>query len=135
MGYDLYARNKELEPYHFGAFSWSWMLQQGIGLILGTGPAMEPASYSWIGDKKGRDPNTSDGFFVTAAQARAMSMAATGLAKTKRFLNTQWEKLTPEEYKNYEKVDIFKKPVREDFIEKVEKFAEWAKKSKGFAIR
>ncbi len=141
MGYDLIPRNKKLDSFHFGMFSWGWMLDQGIGLIIGTGKAIRPAGYSFIPDKLGRDPNHNDGFRVTAEQARAMALAASGLASVKNFINKEWEDM-PEGTQAKMKEgnerfghNIYNTPVSEDFITKIKAFAEWAYNSQGFAIK
>ena len=139
MGYDLSPRNKDLEGFYFGAFSWTWMLEAGVGLIIGTGKGIEPASYSYIPDKLGRDPNNNNGFRVTAEQSKAMALAAQGLAVTKGYINKQWEAMSKEkrermEETNRETRDLYTPPIREDFIEKVNAFAIWAYKSHGFSI-
>jgi hypothetical protein len=134
MGFDLKPRNKNLDWFQFGAFLWHWMLDSGVGLIINTAPAMKPGTFSYTPDKKGTCPNYSDGFHVTAIEARAMAMAARGLVKTKQWINSEWDKLTPKEKEKYETFEFYKKPVREDFIKKVEQFADWAGKSRGFWV-
>ena len=72
---------------------------------------------------------------VSAFQAKAMGMAAKGLARSKKYINEEWEKLTPEQRDEAKKYDFYLKPIRDDFIELANKFSEWAPKSKGFAIK
>jgi len=139
MGYDLYPSNKELEEFHFGAFSWSFLLEK-IGLIIGTGRGVEPGSYSYLPDKYGRDPNSNDGFRVTAKQSKALAMAAQGLASNEKFIQKEWDKMPKEEKERKEKANqdfdkLYRTPIRKDWIERVEKFAVWAYKSRGFSIR
>lgn len=139
MGYDLYPSNKELEKFYFGAFSWSWLLEK-IGLIIGTGAGVSPSSYSYLPDKCGRDPHCNDGFRVTASQSKALAMAAQGLVSNEKFIQKEWDKMSKEEKERKEKANqdfgkLYRTPIRKDFIEKVEKFAIWAYKSRGFSIR
>lgn len=138
MGFDLKPRNKELEWLTIGAFSWPWMLDAGLGLVLGTGKAIKPAEYSYIPDKKGASPQSNDGYYVTSKQAKIMSVVAKGLVQVERFKSKQWNDLTAETQQDMremnDKYKIYNLPVREDFIDKVEKFAEWSKKSGGFWI-
>jgi hypothetical protein len=137
MGYDLKPRNK-IEGFHMGAFSWGWMLNAGVGLAIGTGNAIEPASYSYIPDKRGRSPQSNDGYYVSAKKAKLMSTIARGLVQVESFKNNEWDKLSPEKQKQMQewndKFKIYNMPVRKDFIEKTEDFAEWAEKSGGFWI-
>jgi len=138
MGYDLSSRNKEAGDFYMGAFSWSWMINAGVGLVIGTGPAKNPASYSYTPDAKGASPQTNDGYRVTAEQARMMAAAARGLVNVERFIAKEWEQMSEEDRKLdtewNERSKIYRTPVRDDFIDKAAAFAEWAEKSGGFAI-
>ena len=139
MGYDLKPRNKELEWYSMGIFSWSWMLNKGVGLVIGTGYAIKPAQYSYIADKRGASPQSNDGYYVTSKQAKIMAVVARGLVSVEKFKVQQWNEYTPEIQKQMQdwndKHKLYNMPVREDFINKVENFAEWAEKSGGFWIK
>jgi hypothetical protein len=110
------------------------MMNAGVGLILGTGPARKPASFSYVPDAKGRCPNYNDGFRVTADESRAMAMAAAGLVRVERWVAEEWNKLSEAERADAERYEFYKKPVRADFIDKTQAFAEWALKSGGFSI-
>lgn len=123
-----------------GAFSFAWMLNEGVGLVIGCGPSMNPGEFFYLRDKQGRCPMYNDGFRVDADHARAMAMAAYGLAQKERWIAGEWAKLTPDERAlkergNKEWRHLYREPVRDDFIEKVEDFAKWAWDSGGFAIR
>lgn len=141
MGYDLYAVRPRGVDSHFymGAFSFSWMMDAGVGLPISHGPAMDPGTHSYVPDKKGRSPACNDGYHVGAAEAKAMGMAAIGLADTQAFVNEEWAKLDPEEAeqrKRGRQIGVrYRTAVREDFIAKARAFGEWALKSGGFRIR
>lgn len=139
MGYDLKPRNKNLEWFSMGAFSWSWMLNAGVGLVIGTGNAIEPAQYSYVPDKKGASPQSNDGYYVTSKEAKTMAIVARGLVRVERFKADQWGKYSPEMQKEMQgwngKYKTYNMPVRSDFIDKAEKFADWAEKSGGFWIK
>jgi homoserine acetyltransferase len=134
MGYDLIPRNKKIDSICIGAFSWPIMLDMGVGAVIKTGAAMNPASYSFVRDKKGRDPNKNDGFYVTAEEARAMGMVAEGLWHIKTFINKEWDKLTEEEKEQYKKFDFYKQETNEKFLNLLKRFAEFAYNSQGFGI-
>lgn len=135
MGYSLYPRNKKLESMKFGAFSWSWMLDAGVGLPAGHMKGREPASFRYAPDKKGRCIMYNDGFRVDAFTAKAMAASARTVASAYRAINREWDELTPERRESQQRMpDIYRLGVREDFIEKAEKFAEWAEKSQGFGV-
>ena len=138
MGYDLKPKNKELEWFTMGAFSWSWMLDAGVGLVLGQGKGIKPATYRYIPDKKGASPCSNDGFHVTSKQAKIMAHVTRGLVSVERGKVEEWERMSEEERKQMEDWNvtrsIYNLPVRSDFIDKAEKFADWAEKSGGFRI-
>jgi len=140
MGYNLIPRNKKLNKFYFESFSFDWMLDAGVGLVLGTGKSIEPASFRYIPDKKGRCPRYNDGFYVTSKQAKIMSVVAKGLVSVERGKWDEWNCLSEEKQKsmkeaNNQYLHLYILPVREEFIEKVEKFTEWAEKSSGFKIK
>lgn len=138
MGYDLKPRNKKVDWFQMGAFSWGWMINAGVGLAINTGASIEPASYSYTPDSKGRSPQSNDGYYVNSKQAKLMSQIAKGLVHVESFKNKEWDNLTPEQQKQMEDFNsrshIYNMPIRKDFIEKTIKFAEWAEKSGGFWI-
>ena len=138
MGFDLKPRNKNMDWFHMGAFSWSWMLNEGVGLVLGYGPARSPGSFSYVPDKKGRCPAYNDGYYVPADLARAMGLAALGLVASCRRIAKEWDELSEETRKRdlewNEKHRIYKSPVRTDFVDKAENFGVWAQESKGFGV-
>jgi len=139
MGFDLVSRNKKLNSFYMGSFSWSWMLDAGVGLVLGAGRGVEPATCIWLPDNKGRSPYYNDGFRVTAAQARAMALAARGLVAVKESINDTWASLDAITADKYKRADVlglslYQQPVRDDFIEKAQAFADWAEQSQGFAV-
>lgn len=133
MGFRLQASNKSLEDFHFGAFSWSWLLETGVGLAVGVSKGVKPYEFIYQPDKKGRCARYNDGYHVTKKQADMMAFLTKMLVLNQRFFNDEFRKLSDDdkEYysKNYQIYDI-----RDDFIEKAEAFAEWAEKSKGFRI-
>ncbi len=139
MGYDLKPRNKDLDWFGMGAFSWSWMLNAGVGLVLGQGRGIKPGEYRYIPDKKGYSPCSNDGFCVTSKQSKIMAHVARGLVSVEKGKSDEWERMTEEERKQIEEWNtrhrMYNLPVRKDFIEKAEKFAEWAEKSGGFWIK
>ena len=138
MGFDLKPRNKKNGWLHLGAFTWSWMLSEGVGLIIGYGPSKNPASFSYIPDKKGRCPCYGDGYYVSADLAWAMGVAALSLVSGCRRVIKQWDELNPDDRKKEEewneKHRIYTTPVRVDFIDAAEKFGIWAQQSSGFGI-
>ena len=138
MGFSLKPRNKKLGWFEIGAFSWPWMLGEGVGYIIGYGNAKSPASFSYVPDKKGRCPAYSDGYYVSADLAWAMGQAALGLVSVYRHVAKEWDAMEPDERKEAEKVNeqlrLYRTPVRKDFIDKAENFGVWAQKSKGFGI-
>ena len=136
MGFDLRPRNKMAGDFHMGAFSWAWMLDNGVGLPLGYGPGFEPASFVYLARPDGKCVGYNDGAKVTAAEARDMAKIAGWLADYQDALHKEWEKEPKERQKSMldDPHRIYRSPVRRDFIDKVRAFAEWANRSGGFKV-
>lgn len=137
MSYDFEPRWKNIEWFTLGACSWPWMLNEGLGLIIGVMEGKNPGSYICI-PRNGLSPYDNEGFPVSAEEARMMAKAARALVACYKRLQKEWDELSPDErdgdYEYNEKHKLYKIPIREDFLEKALKFAEWAEKSGGFRI-
>jgi hypothetical protein len=136
MGYDLRPRNKKVDGFSMGAFSWSWMLENGVGLPVGYGPGFAPAQFIYRIRPDGLCIGYNDGARVTAAEAKEMAKVARWVADYQDQLYALWMK-EPEERRQRMQDDpnrIYKCPVRRDFVEKVRAFADFAEKSGGFTV-
>lgn len=151
MTVDLLPRHPDWEPYHTGSFSWSWMLRAGVGLPIGAADFVDAKSM-WVtrevvsnGARYDVSPFDNSGFPVTALEAKAMAMAAWGLVQQQRLIAEEWNAKPEGERKRIEELSILDdvdpvtrrrivRPVREDFIEKAERFAWFAFGSRGFRI-
>ena len=93
MGYDLRPRNKAAGEFQMGAFSWCWMLDNGVGLPVGYGPGFAPGQFIYrtrpdgkcIGHNDGARISTNSwgapvggGISVASAVQRNRSSEATG---------------------------------------------------------
>ncbi|EPL7677462.1 hypothetical protein RG089_000597 [Elizabethkingia anophelis] len=144
MGYDLIAKKKDAEDLSIGAFSWPHMLQEtGMGYVLGYGANFKPGTYVYQSGRKG-SPSSNDGYRVTSFEAKAMAAVARGYVSVNRFINKQYEEMPEDERKGYENAlyhgdegivrKLYLQPVSEDYLKKLEKFADFAEKSGGFEI-
>lgn len=140
MGYDLNPINKALNSLSIGAFSWPIFLQDtGMGYVLGYGSGFKPGSYVYNDGNNG-SPVSNDGYKVTSSEAKAMAKVARGYVSVQRFVNKEWEVLSEEEAKQCEESNnrhsfkIYRSKMHEDHLVWLEKFADWAEKSKGFTI-
>lgn len=136
MGFDLSPRNKKAGPFSMGAFSWSWMLDAGVGLPVGYGPGFSPGSFIYRTRQDGLCIGYNDGAQVSAKEAKQMAMVARWIADYQDDLYAQWMK-EPEEKRQRMQDNpssLYKTPVRRDFVEKIRAFAEWADLSGGFAV-
>jgi hypothetical protein len=135
MGYDLKPKNKEAGYFHMGAFSWSWMIDAGVGWVLGTGAGFYAGSYVFCPRADGLEIHANDGARVTAKEAKEMAFVARLLCDYQDIKRSVWDKETPENRAEMEKnYRMFSTPVRKDFVELARKFADWAEKSGGFTI-
>jgi hypothetical protein len=142
MSYDLKPRHTDAGWFRCGAFSWSWLLDEGVGWPLGYCEGMEPGRY-YCEHRPERlgTPMTNDGYHVTAGEAREMAKLARYVAAKHRTWQYHWQHLPETERKR--RLDAreqpmtrgtYRYPIREDFIDLAEKFADWAEKSGGFRI-
>lgn len=148
MGYDLEPKNEDAGDFHMGAFSWSWMIiDVGVGLPFGMGRGTEPASYV-IHIEDDFDPDkdqspvllcSNDGFFVSAEKAQEMALVAKWAVKYHRAHADVYDNCSDKEKARYIEYSVgvrklYNLPVRKDFVDKMEKFSEWAPKSGGFYV-
>lgn len=136
MGYELNPNNKELKSLSAGILTWPIFLQEtGMGYVLGYGTGFKPGSYVYNKGNNG-SPVSNDGYKVTASEAKTMAKVARGYVSVQRFVNKEWEQIPESEWPNYEKDrTIYRGKMHEDHLVWLEKFADWAEKSKGFNIK
>lgn len=136
MGYDLRPRNKAAGEFQMGAFSWCWMLDNGVGLPVGYGPGFSPGLFCYRARPDGLCIGYNDGARVTAAEAKDMAKVARWLADYQDDLYALWMKEPEDRRKHMEDNSsrLYKGPVRRDFVEKVRAFAAWAEASGGFRV-
>lgn len=151
MGYDLIARkprDPEKSEFHFGAFTFPWLLDEGVGLVIGCAPARGPVDFSYTPDSQGRCPRYNDGFHVTVAQAKMMAAIARGLVLRDRFIYNEWLTLARgdaetalkliEEQRDLPKAHpshgLYRVPANEKLLAQMEAFADFAEQSGGFSI-
>lgn len=136
MGFDFRPRNKGVSTYCMGAFSYGWMMDNGVGIVVGYGKGIEPGSYVFHSRKDGNDLMYNDGGQVTAKEAKEMAKVALRLVDYQDMLHEQFEKLDDKTKELYLKNEhkYYNLPVRRDFVEKVRAFAEFAQKSGGFKV-
>ena len=140
MSYDLHARNKEIESIRFGAFSWPQMVKDtGMGYILNCGEGKFFAEYVYAKGNNG-SPLSNDGYKVSSSEAKMMAKIARGYVFVKKFINQKWDELsenerkTDLEVKGHDGLPLYNKPINEEFLKSLEKFADFAEKSNGFRI-
>ena len=152
MGYDLSPKNEAAGDFHFGAFSFPVLLE-ACGYLFssvhrggqwycafGTDPRMGD-SYPMI--------LSNDGFPVTEEEAKIMARIARNVVLIQRTLpneNLGEGYASKPEFKRKDVEKMLLKAmsgagpgpwpmkIRPDFVEKFEKFADWAEKSGGFEI-
>lgn len=155
MGYELSPRNKGVEGFSIGAFSFPilleacgylWPMVQNGGqwyCAFGTDPRMPQ------GDTYPR-LISNDGFRVTAEEARIMARVASNYVAIQRSLPDEQPKAVgisgQSEFRKDDVLEIlmrgmsggtkdpWPKKIREDFVARFAEFAEWAPKSGGFRI-
>ena len=136
MGYDLSPRHKVAGDFQMGAFSWCWMLDNGVGLPVGYGPGFSPEQVCYRARPDGLCIGHNDGARVTAAEAKDMAKVARWLADYQDDLYELWMKESEDSRTRMQDNTsrLYKAPVRRDFVEKVRAFADWAPRSGGFRV-
>ena len=126
MGYDFKPRNKEVESFHLGGFSFPWMMKGGAGLVIGLDEGVMAGTYVYIPDKQGRDPMSNEGFYMKSKECKLIAFLLREKMRVIEFRNKefasfeQWRKDYLKEYRPHMHGEI-----RDDFIEKAYKFADW----------
>lgn len=134
MSYNLRPRNKTAKEFSWGAFSWPVVLEAGIGLPLGYAAGIAPATFIYTPDSKGRSVGYNDGAHVTSKQAKQMAMIARWIIQIQRTKLKMWGEFTPERREQLEKCEYAKKPYGKEFVDRLERFADWLEKSSGFWV-
>lgn len=136
MGYDLRARNKGVATFSIGAFSWPWMLENGVGLPICHGRGVTPASFVYKTRPDGKCVAYNDGARVTAKEAKQMAQIARWVADYQYTLHELWMQQTEEErgHQANNNHRLYNVPVRRDWVDKLRAFADFAEKSGGFRV-
>lgn len=136
MGFNLKPRNKDVGEFDFGAFSWPWMLEAGVGLPLGYGHGFMPGQFITRNRKDGLCIAYNDGARVSASEAKQMAQLASWVADLQDSLHAEWEKVPVSEQQRMcdNRTHLYTLPARRDFVEKTRAFAKWAEKSGGFRV-
>lgn len=136
MGMDLRPRNKAAGDFHWGAFGWSWMLAEGVGLPVGHFPGLSPGEFIFLGRADGRSLGYNDGARVTAKEAKQMAMVSRWIVAKQRAMQDQFLARSEEERERMreDRFKVYTLPVRTDWVDQLEAFADWAEKSGGFRV-
>lgn len=136
MGMDLSPRNKAAGNFHWGAFGWSWMLAEGVGLPVGHFPGLSPGEFIYLDRPDGRSLGYNDGARVSAKEAKEMAKVSRWIVAKQRAMQQQFESRSEQqrEAMREDKYKLYTLPVRTDWVDQLEKFADWAEKSGGFRV-
>lgn len=136
MGFDFTPKNKQAGDFQMGAFSWPWLLDAGVGLIVHIGPGPRVSQFIYK-ERQGSCIRHNDGVSVTAKEAKLMAIIAARVADYQDMLREQFETLTEDEKRDANTPKwryLYVHPVREDFVKKAREFAKWAAESGGFRV-
>lgn len=136
MGMDLRPLNKAAGDFHWGAFGWSWMLAEGVGLPVGHFSGLSPGEFIFLGRPDGRSLGYNDGARVTAKEAKQMAMVARWIVAKQRAMQEQFLARSEEDRERMreDRFKLYTLPVRTDWVDQLEAFADWAEKSGGFRV-
>jgi hypothetical protein len=152
MGYDLAPKNEAAGDFHFGAFSFPVLLE-ACGYLFSSIHRGGQWYCAFGGDPRMGESYplilSNDGFAVTDEEAKIMARIARNLVLIQRTLPDEnlGKGMDSKPSFNREDVEALliaamhdRKPetwplkIRPDFVDKFEKFAEWAEQSGGFEI-
>lgn len=136
MGYDLRPRNSEVDTFSMGSFSYAWMMDTAVGMVVGYGPGIEPGSYVSYQRPDKCDLMYNDGGRISAKEAKEMAKIARLVAAQQDLLHYHFDRLDEATKKIYSenKSKLYNLPVRKDFVQKLKDFADFAEKSGGFKV-
>jgi hypothetical protein len=144
MPFDFTPKNKASGEYSVGCFSWSFMLDAGLGLVLGTGEGFRPGQFVYITRPDGLCVHYNDGARVSAREAQELAKVARWIARVQEARIEQWKTIPAEEQKRMEadsktRLDhglsrVYKLPWAPETVQQFRAFADWAEKSGGFKI-
>lgn len=136
MGMDLTARNKEIGEFHWGAFGWSWMLAEGVGLPVGHFAGLSAGEFIFLERPDGRSLGYNDGAKVSSKEAKEMAKVARWIVAKQRAMYQQYQSRSESERESMreDRHKLYTLPVRQDWVDHLEKFADWAEKSGGFRV-
>lgn len=136
MGFDFTPRNKKAGNYSIGAFSWPLMLDEGLGLVLGTGKGFKPAEFIYIKRPDGLCVQYNDGARVSARECKDLAKVARWIAAIQGARIKQWATVPPEEQQRMrdDTSRIYRLPWNPDAVKKFRDFADWCDKAGGFRI-
>ena len=138
MGYDLIGRNKINGDFAFGAFSFPILLE-ACGYLF---PCIHNKGQWFcvfgVDKRMPKGDNyprilSNDGFEVTEEEAKIMARIARNFViiqeniEEKKHKDSDFVSPLPNQYH-------WPMKIRDDFVDKFRKFADWAEKSKGFKI-
>lgn len=126
-----------MDSFYMGTFSWTLLLDSGVGLIVGTYKGYKTGTFTFIQDFDGHNKKLcaryNDGFYTDAEKAKMMAYLTRVYVANQKFINKEFEKMMSDQKEQNQKFGY--NWVRDDFLECYLRFAEWAEKSKGFWVR
>jgi hypothetical protein len=136
MGYSLRSLKKNAYSYELGIFTWPVILNTtGACYLLRYGDnTIKAGQYYYFPNGNSGSPVSNDGYKVLASEAKALSKLFRGYVAVKRAILEDWDKLSEEQQKWYETINKDAKPPCSDFLDKIEKLADFCEQSGGFRI-
>ena len=136
MGFDFTPRNKTAGDFFISAYVWPYMLDAGLGLVLGCGEGFEPGHFIYIVRPDDRCIRHNDGARVTARECKDLAKVARWIAAVQEARIKQWEEVPAEEQQRMrkDKFGIYKLPWHPGMVQQFRNFADWCEKAGGFRI-
>lgn len=133
---NLRARNKTAGEFSWTGFSWSWALNEGVGLPVGHFRGLSPGEFIYLDRPDGMSLGYNDGARVSASEAREMAKLSRWIVAKQRAMRQDFDRRTPEEQATLleDRHKLYTLPARSDWVDHLEEFSKWADKSGGFRV-
>lgn len=136
MSYWMRSLKKGANDLDLGAFSWPHILNEtGACYLLNYGEnSISPDTYYYQNGNNG-SPVSNDGYKVTASEAKSIGRLLKGYVFIKTCIREQWEKMNEVDRQRVLEYSKNAEPPSTEYIEKVDKVADFCLQSGGFRIR
>ena len=134
MSFRLEPRRKAAGNFELASGTWIWILGTAVGLEVCFGSSYRDGHFVYKEREDGKCLAYNDGAKVAAHEARGMASLADMVADYNDLLAKEWSKLSETDKLRWCVQPGFNPPRGQGDIDVLRSFADWARKSGGFAV-